>query len=168
MQLLQKHVSLQFWSILSLFQWLIFKKEGNHRGKWNKIITTVPVISKPDNTQTGLLQLLIETQGLLTSARQMNSQRNQLIKIKSVSLLSTNISVSQGRIYFPLTILTEDSNFRSYYNTKGFLRLIQAVQHNHIAFRRILNMPLPLPTKLLSNSILVSTDKAPKSMQQQF
>lgn len=84
MQLLQKHVSLQFWSLLSLFHWLIFKKEGNHCGKWNKIITMVSVISKSDNTLVCLLQLLIETQGLLTSARQMNSQRNQLIEIKPV------------------------------------------------------------------------------------
>lgn len=84
MQLLQKHVSLQFWSVLSLFHWLIFKKEGNHCGKWNKILTMVPVISKSDNTLVCLLQLLIETQGLLTSARQMNSQRSQLIEIKPV------------------------------------------------------------------------------------
>lgn len=45
------------------------------------------------------------------------------------------MSVSQGNIYFPSTLLTEDSNLRSYDNIKGFLRLIHPVQHNHIAFK---------------------------------
>lgn len=104
-------------------------------------------------------QLLLETQGLRTSARQMNSQINQLIKIKPVWFLSTNISVCQGRVYFPSTLLTEGSNLISYYNTKGFLRLIHPKQHNHIAFRRIPNMLFPLPTKLICNSILALQTK---------